>query len=64
MQQIDPIHNLGYNANGHTFWQIKAIESQKYQTEQALRCLTFDAVELSGHNDESYSWLVSYINSF
>lgn len=63
MQQIDPIHNLGYNANGHILsGKSKRLKARSIKRNRPLDALTFDAVELSGHNDESYSWLVSYIN--
>ncbi len=63
MQQIDPIHNLGYNANGHMlFGKSKRLKDRSFKRNRPIDAVAFDAVELSGQKDESYSWLVSYIN--
>ncbi len=63
MQQIDPIHNLGYNSKGYTlFGKSKRLKYRSIKRNRPIDAVTFDAVELSGQKDESYSWLASYIN--
>jgi hypothetical protein len=63
MQQIDPIHNLGYNARGHLLsGKSKRLKVRSIKGKKPIDAVTFDAVELSGQKDESYTWLASYIN--
>ncbi len=62
MQQIDPVHNLGYNAKGHVLsGKSNRLKNRNFKRNKPIDALTFDAVELSGQKNESYSWLTSYI---
>lgn len=63
MQQIDPIHSLGYNAKGHILsGKSKRLKYRSIKPNRPIDAVTLDAVELSGQKIESYSWLASYIN--
>jgi len=63
MQQIDPIHNLRYNAKGHILsGKSKRLKDRSIKRNRPVDAVIFDAVELAGQKDESYSWLASYIN--